>query len=112
MSFKPFKQIRLAPNVTVTDKNINDVQNNIAQCLNQITNKDQLDSVIIKNIVLFPGVVNNVSHNLSRTLQGWYVVRTHGSYNQVWDNQDANPSPNLTVWLLTPIQVTVDLLCF
>lgn len=112
MSFKNFREIRFAPNSPITEKHINDVQRNIFTCLSQITNKDQLDSALIKNVVLLPGINNIVNHTLGRTLQGWHVVRTHGSYNMVYDNQDNNPAQNLTLWLLTPVQILVDLIVF
>lgn len=112
MAFKPFKKIRVAPNEEVTAKHINAVQENIGEAIDQVTNKDQLDSKILKNQILTAGAVNKVSHGLGRPLQGWYVIRTHGNYNMVYDTQDTNPSPNLLLYLWTPATVTVDLLVF
>lgn len=112
MAFKPFKKIKVGPNDAPTAKNINNFQDNVEDVIKQIVGRDELDQHLVKNVVLLAGVINPVPHQLGRNLNGWFVVRTHGSYNQVYDNQDINPSPNLLLYLLTPINVTVDIVVF
>jgi hypothetical protein len=113
MAFHQFRQIKVPPNEEVTSKNINDVQNNIAQAISQILGKDQLDSNIITNFLLLENITNHVPHGLGRKLQGFYIIRNHGGYSHlVRDLQDLNLSPNLTLDLTTEIQITVDILCF
>lgn len=112
MAFKPFRKIRVAPDATITAKNINDVQDNISFALNQVLGKDALDCTILKNVTLLPGITNMVPHMLGRVLDGWYVVRNHGNYSFIVDQQDTNPSPDLLLYLTSPAQVTVDLLVF
>ncbi len=112
MSFKPFKQIKVPPNSEITEKQINAVQSNIAEALAQILGKDQLDSKILQNIQLNPGVINKVAHGLNRNLNGWIVIRNHGGYSLLTDMQDNNQSPHLLLYLTTPVFVMVDLLVF
>ena|ERR1700728_1688752 len=112
MSFKPFRSIKVGPKEEITPKVINDMQYNIAQALGQVLGKDPLDLSLIKNITLYPNTINKVPHQLNRNLQGYFVVRNHGGYAVLTDYQDNNPSPNLLLYLWTPVQVTVDLLCF
>jgi hypothetical protein len=99
-------------NEKITDKHINAVQKNIDQALTQITNKDQLDTSILPNIILFPNIINKVPHTLGRKLSGWFIVRTHGSVSFAYDVQDANTSQDLTLWLMSPTQITVDIQVF
>jgi hypothetical protein len=51
---------------------------------------------LISDIKLTPSGINYVNHGLGRMLQGWQVVRTHGTGTaiQVWDVQDANTPLN------------------
>jgi hypothetical protein len=95
MAFKPFVRIRLGPDDEVTSKHINHVQDNINDAFSQLTGNDDLDGTVLKNVKLVPSGINYVNHGLGRTLQGWQIVRTHGSgiaFPQVWDQQDLNTS--------------------
>jgi hypothetical protein len=112
MAFHPFKKLKIGVREAVDSREINTIQYNIGEALDQLLGKDHLDSRIVKNKVLLPGVVNKVEHNLTRDLQGWIVIRNHGSYSIVWDMQDSNPSPHLLLYLMTPVKCTVDLLVF
>lgn len=130
MSFKPFKQIRVQPmptnsstdpqtqitalqkQVTELTKALNQFQSNASEAFGQVLGKDSLDVAIVKNVSLVPGVINKVSHTLGRNLQGWKITRTHGSYAVITDVQDLNNSPNLLLYLTTPVAVTVDLEVF
>lgn len=112
MAFKPFKKIKVPPNDNVTSKHINTVQDNISEALGQVLGKDSLDVSLIKNVRLLPGIVNKVPHLLGRNLSGFIVVRNHGGYAVLTDQQDSNSSPDLLLYLTTPAAVTVDLLVF
>lgn len=67
---------------------------------------------ILKNVSLLsasnPNVVN---HLLQRNLQGWFVIRQRASAI-VWDSQDSNQTPSLTLNLRASADVTVDLAVF
>ena len=112
MSFSPFRKIRVPPNANPTAKQINDNIDNTAAAFQQILGKDQLDSSIITNISLVPGIVNSVSHTLGRKLQGWIVIRNHGIATNIIDLQDTNNSPNLLLNLFVSEACMVDLLVF
>jgi hypothetical protein len=111
MSFKQFRKIRLTEDLSLKDliKAVNNLQDNILEAITQIVNKDQLDRLMLKNIVLYPNKVNVVSHKLGRELQGYSVCRNHGGYSWLTDTQDTNLSPHLTLLLTTPTQCTIDL---
>lgn len=112
MAFKPFRKVKVPPDEPVTEKHINTVQDNVAEALGQLLGKDALDSKLLKDITLLPGITNKVSHGLGRKLQGYIVVRNHGGYAVLTDQQDTNPSTNLLLYLTTPALVKVDLLVF
>lgn len=112
MAFSPFKKIRVPPNTNITDKQINAVQDNISFAVSQVLGKDQLDSILITNVVLVPGIVNKVSHTLGRSLNGWYVVRNHGQSVPIIDQQDTNKAANLLLYLTVPTKCMVDLIVF
>ena len=112
MSFSPFRKIKVPPNDTPTAKQINDNIDNTAAAFQQILGKDQLDSSIVSNIKLVPGIVNSVPHTLGRNLTGWIVIRNHGIATNIIDLQDTNKSPNLLLNLVVSVKCMVDLLVF
>lgn len=70
-----------------------------------------LNSVsILKNISLATGT-NTVNHLLSAPLQGWYVIRKRAAAD-IYDLQDTNPTPQLTLVLHSSAPVIVDLVVF
>lgn len=111
MSFKPFTKIRLASDADLTTKNINAFQDNVAQALSQLLGNDVLDSQVIKNINLQPGL-NKVSHMLGRHINGYIPVRCHGGFPLIYDVQDTNPSPHLLLYIMSATNITLDLLVF
>jgi hypothetical protein len=113
MAYKAFKQIRVPPNSTPTSKQVNELQSNVADAINQLLGKDQLDTMFISNIVLQPApIINKVPHLLGRNLKGYQVVRCHGGFPLIYEIQDTNPSPNLLIYLISATTITVDLLVF
>lgn len=112
MAYKPFKQIKVADGAAPTAQNFNDMQYNVNVAFQQILGKDQLDSSVVVNVSLLPGITNKVSHTLGRPLTGWIPIRYHGGYSIIWDTQDLNKSPHLLLFLNTPVSITVDLLVF
>jgi hypothetical protein len=112
VAFNQFRKIKVAPDVAITEKHINTVQDNVETSLKQVLGKDILDRRLLKNIVLLPGITNIVPHTLGRDLQGFNVVRNHGGYSLLTDLQDTNKSPHLTLLLTTPVRVVVDLEVF
>lgn len=90
---------------------INQLQTNIDDSLSPLTSNIQNDSFIVKSVSLVPGQITRVNHQLDRKLAGWKVVRQNNQAD-IWDSQDDNLSPNLTLWLNTSANVIVDLEVF
>jgi hypothetical protein len=65
----------------------------------------------LKNVTLASGT-NTVNHKLGAKLQGWFPVRYHGSWAQIYDTQDTNLTPALTLTLVASAAVTIDLMVF
>lgn len=85
----------------------------------QQTWASQIDPVIsnafvsghrLTNIQLVTGA-NIVNHKLGRKLQGWALTRLRALSN-IYDTQDANQSPELTLQLTSNANVTVDIYVF
>ncbi len=65
---------------------------------------------ILKNVRLTTGA-NVINHLLGHKLQGWFIVRQR-SAGTVYDTQDSNQMPELTLQLTSSANVTVDLAVF
>src|ERR1700691_5340345 len=65
---------------------------------------------ILKNVSLTAGS-NTINHGLGQTLQGWYIIRQRAS-SQIYDTQDSNPTPAITLILQASAPVVVDLVVF
>lgn len=90
---------------------INQLQGNIQSSFGPLVGNIQNDSQILENITLTTGINNVVNHKLGRNLKGWKLTRIRSQAN-VYDTQDNNPSPNLTLWLTTNATVVVDIEVF
>lgn len=112
MAFKPFRKIRLVNENDLTAKNINTFQDNVSAALSQILGKDQLDSTVLKNVVLKAGITNKVPHTLGRPIDGYITIRCHGGFPWIYDMQDQNNAPELLLYLVSATNITVDLLVF
>ena len=115
MAFKRFKKLFLAIADLSDPSNllrvINTLQGNIEDSLTTLLNKTQNDSTLLSNLSLIAGQNNVINHTLNRDLTGWKIIRIRGQAT-VWDTQDINTSTNLTLWLHTSANVTVDLEVF
>lgn len=111
MAFRPFLRVRLGPDEDPDARHINLIQDNVASALGQLLGKDSLDMKVVQGVNLVPSGINYVQHPLGRPLQGWNVVRTHGTgtYVNVWDVQDAAKAPNLYLLLMASATGTFDL---
>lgn len=83
------------------------MQNTWAQTLDPIISNPTTNPVILKNISLVTGP-NAVNHRLGRKLQGWSLSRIRAAAT-VYDTQDSNPTPQLTLTLTASAPVVVDL---
>ncbi len=82
-----------------------------AQELNEFIDNPSNNVSILKNIQLISGD-NTINHLLGRNLQGWRVIRYQDSWAQLYDKQNANASPNLTLVLNASADVLIDLEVF
>jgi hypothetical protein len=87
------------------------LQTKWASIINPLLINPVLDASLLQNVVLISGN-NIVNHKLGRPLQGWYPVRFHGSYAQLYDTQDTNQTPQLTLNLNASTNVKIDLVVF
>ena len=65
---------------------------------------------VLQSVSLATGS-NQVNHKLGRKLQGWFITRLRAAA-QVYDTQDANPFPNLTLSLVASAPAVVDIYVF
>ena len=66
--------------------------------------------VLLKSITLAVGA-NTINHRLGRKLQGWMLTRQRAS-GSVYDTQDANKFPELTLQLQSSAVMVVDIYVF
>jgi hypothetical protein len=78
--------------------------------LNALIGLPQLNSSIVANVQLKAGS-NSVNTGLQQALQGWSIVRQRGPAT-IYDLQDSNQTPNLTLTLVSSAAVSVDILVF
>jgi hypothetical protein len=97
------------PKFQSKDQGFNLLQSAWASIIDPITNNPANKGVIVKNVILSSSCV--VNHGLGRTLQGWEIVRLRGSAT-VYDNQNANTTPDKTLLLIASSGVSADILCF
>ncbi len=92
------------------DRILSQLQTSWAALLNPILNQPQSQGVILPNVPLANGATT-VNHLLGRKLQGWEVIRKRAKAS-IWDNQDSNQTPTLTLILQSDAAVVVDLFVF
>lgn len=103
----------MAQNLTIfqdPNKNFMLQQNSWARVLNPILIKPQNSSSILQSVSLVTGA-NVINHKLGQPLQGWNIVRQRAAAS-IYDEQDSNPRPNLTLVLVSSADVSVDIEVF
>lgn len=78
--------------------------------LDPLLAKPTSQSSILKKVSLVSGS-NTINHLLGRDLQGWKITRQRAAAS-IYDNQDSNQSPNLTLILVSSASVVVDIEVF
>lgn len=91
-------------------KDLSLMETSWASQLNPLLANAMNNSLILKSISLATGA-NVINHTLGRKLQGWIIVRQRASA-AVYDTQDSNQTPNLTLQLTASAPVVVDLAVF
>lgn len=98
------------PTYQTSDLTLNLVQSNWASLLNPLLDLPITKGILLEDISLDIGS-NTVNHKLGRKLRGWWIVRQKASA-AVYDNQDSNPTPAVTLLLISNAAVKVDLFVF
>lgn len=89
---------------------LQDTQVKWAAIIDPIVANPANNSLILQNIALVTGA-NVINHNLGQPLQGWSIVRQRAAAS-IYDTQDTNQMPQLTLNLMSSAPVTVDLRVF
>lgn len=100
----------LLPSLDISDQTISLMFNKWKSILDPIIKLPTNNSNLLRGIKLVTGT-NSVNHLLGRNLQGWALVRVRAA-GSIYDSQDANPTPNLTLQLVATGNVVVDILVF
>lgn len=114
MAIKSLKKIFIseteAESADDVSRVLNIIQENVAQSLNPLIQKVQNDSTILTNVFLKAGQVNKINHTLGRKLLGYNVMlKGKPSTAIISNDQDSNSTPQLTLWLWTTIDATINL---
>lgn len=92
------------------NKNLMLVETNWSAVLNPVIDNPIVQGHILSNVALTTGT-NTINHKLGRKLQGWIVVGRNNA-STIYDNQAANPNPQLNLILTASAGVTVNLYVF
>jgi len=98
------------PKVQTTDRLINQIQDNVARAIQSVLTGPLSNASLLTSVSLVSGA-NVINHGLGRKLQGWIPVRVRASAT-IYDTQDSNSTPALTLQLTASADVTVDLIVF
>lgn len=86
------------------------MSNQWAAILDPIVANPLNNSLIRKDLALIMGT-NVINHRLGKKLQGWFTTRIRADAT-IYDMQDTNQTPQLTLVLVASAPVTVDLAVF
>ena len=105
MTIKKFKQVRLG------ELAIQKFQDNTRTTFDAITDRQILDGILLKAVVLKTGKTNEIEHKLGRPPLGWFITRKRVTAD-IWDSQDSNVNISSTLNLECSADVTIDLWIF
>lgn len=94
-----------------TNTQMTQMQNLWSTQLDPVIQNLLVNGRLIRNQTLIAGA-NVVNHGLGRSLVGWYVTRLRDGFAQIYDTQDSNSMPSLTLNLNSNAPVSVDLWVF
>lgn len=98
------------PQFQNTDRVLGQMQNQWAAILNPLLTNPANATVLLKSVSLTTGT-NSVNHLLGRPLIGWNIVRQRSSAT-FYDQQDTNPTPEVTLTLVSSANCVVDIQVF
>lgn len=83
------------------------MENTWATIIEPVLNRPANNSIILKNIELSSGT-NVINHKLGRKLIGWNPTRVRSAVS-LYDDQDNNSMPELTLILVADADAIIDL---
>lgn len=86
------------------------MQTRWAAVLNNFMANPSLTGTVLKQVSLSSGS-NVINHKLGRKLQGWFITRIRAASN-LYDTQDTNIMPELTLQLEASADAIVDIYVF
>lgn len=86
------------------------MQENVSKALQPFVNSPIADGVLLESVALINGVTE-INHKLGRAPRGWLIVRQRASAS-IWDVQDENTRPKLTLKLQSNAAVICDIWIF
>lgn len=95
------------PQFQTTDRVLGQMQNTWASILNPFLINPANTPVLLRSISLTTGS-NSINHLLGKPLIGWNIVRQRSSAT-FYDSQDANPTPEVTLTLVSSASCVVDI---
>lgn len=87
------------------------LQTSWASQLNPLLSDPLSNSIMLADIVLKTGD-NTINHRLGRKLQGYIVTRMQDGFVQLYDKQNSNQMPELTLILNSSGNGKIDLIVF
>ncbi len=89
---------------------LNLLQTKWSSQINPVINNPPNKSIILENVILISGTTV-VNHKLGRKLQGWTIIRQRSGAS-IYDDQDHNQMPDLTLVLVSDASVVVNIEVF
>lgn len=86
------------------------LQTNWKSQLDPVLSNPTIQNLILKNVQLANGTTV-INHLLGHKLRGWKIVRQRAAAS-IYDNQDSNQTPQLTLILISNASVSVDIEVF
>lgn len=96
--------------VQTDNREVNQLQSNIISALQPVIQNPWMAGRLIPNVELTIGD-NTINHGLGQKLQGWSIVRKRATAD-IYDKQDENKTPALTLILYSSVATTIDLYVF
>ena len=92
------------------DPSVGLLQTSWSAAINPLLNNPINTGIILKSVKLTTGT-NVINTTLGKNLTGWFIVRQRAAAT-VYDNQDNNKTPNLTLILISSAPTVIDLEVF
>lgn len=104
--FKKFKKLILKD-----FESVERFQDNVDAALNLLPSIEIIQGRLVQSLALKAGQTNVIDHKLGRAPLGWFVTRQK-SNAVIWDTQDDNRTPTLSLYLNSSADVSVDIWVF